>query len=434
LSAAAALRAAVGDARPLAGGCVAGVRGILVEAVGLDAALGGLVEIERAGERVPAEVVGFRDGRVQLMALGPMRGVVPGCPVWPASAAASVPAGEFLLGRVIDALGSPIDGGPPFPPGEPAPLYCDPIPPMQRPPLAAPLDVGVRALNALATLARGQRVGLFSGSGVGKSTLLGMIARGTDAQVRVLALIGERGREVREFIERELAAVRGTTVVVAVPSDSAPLLRARGAYVGTAIAEWFRDQGLDVLLLMDSVTRFAYAAREIGLARGEPATTRGYTPGVFAELPVLLERAGRASRGSITGIYSVLVEGGDLEEPVADALRAILDGHIVLARELAERGQYPAIDVLASASRAMPAVTRSEHQALALRARRLLAAYRDAEDLIQVGAYARGSDAVVDEAIARRAALTAFLAQGVAERSSLAESAALLERALGAAA
>jgi flagellum-specific ATP synthase len=333
-----------------------------------------MLEIERGGDFLPAEVVGFRDGRVQMMALGAMRGVVAGCPVWPLAQRASVPAGEFLLGRVVGAQGEPIDGGPVLPPGEPAALYREPIPPMQRPPLAAPLDVGVRALNALATLARGQRVGLFSGSGVGKSTLLGMIARGTDADVRVLALIGERGREVREFIERELAAVRGATVVVAVPSDAAPLLRARGAYVATAIAEWFRDQGRDVLLLMDSVTRFAFAAREIGLARGEPATTRGYTPSVFAELPGLLERAGRTERGSITGIYTVLVEGSDLEEPVADALRAILDGHVVLTRELAERGHFPAIDVLASASRAMHVVTSAPHQSLALRARRLLAA------------------------------------------------------------
>jgi flagellum-specific ATP synthase len=431
VSALAALRAELRRARPLAGGRIAGVRGNLAEAQGLDAPLGAMLEIERGGEFVPAEVVGFRDGRVQMMALGPMRGVVAGCPVWPLAQSASIPAGEFLLGRVVDALGAPIDGGPPLPPGERAALYPDPIPPMQRPPLEAPLGVGVRALDALATFARGQRIGLFSGSGVGKSTLLGMIARGTDADVRVLGLIGERGREVREFIERELAAVRATTVVVAVPSDSAPLLRARGAYAATAIAEWFRDQGKDVLLLVDSITRYAFAAREIGLARGEPATTRGYTPSVFSELPVLLERAGRTRRGSITGIYSVLVEGSDLEEPVADALRAILDGHVVLSRELAERGHFPAIDVLASASRAMPAVTRPEHQALALRARRLLAAYRDAEDLIQVGAYARGSDPLVDEAIARRTGLQAFLTQPTGESTPLAAVPGLLERALG---
>jgi flagellum-specific ATP synthase len=430
----AALLRTLGPARPLAGGRIAAVRGILAEAVGIEAPLGAMLEIEREGSFLPAEVVGFRDGRVQMMALGAMRGVVAGCPVWPLAARASVPAGAFLLGRVVDALGSPLDGGPDLPPGEAAPLYRDPIPAMERPPLDAALDVGVRALNGLATFARGQRVGLFSGSGVGKSTLLGMVARGTDADVRVLGLIGERGREVREFIDRELASVRGSTVVVAVPSDSAPLLRARGAYVATAIAEWFRDQGKDVLLLMDSITRFAFAAREIGLARGEPATTRGYTPSVFSELPVLLERAGRAARGSITGIYTVLVEGSDLEEPVADALRAILDGHIVLTRELAERGHFPAIDVLASASRAMHAVASREHQALALRARRLLAAYRDAEDLIQVGAYAKGSDASVDEAISRRDGLQAFLAQATGERAPLAQTAALLERVLGAAA
>jgi flagellum-specific ATP synthase len=257
-----------------------------------------------------------------------------------------------------------------------------------------------------------------------------MMVRGTDADVRVVGLIGERGREVREFIEHEIREARQSTVVVAVPSDSSPLLRTRGAYVATAIAEWFRDQGLDVLLLMDSITRFAFAAREIGLARGEPATTKGYTPSVFAELPKLLERAGRTGTGSITGIYSVLVEGGDMEDPIADSLRAILDGHIVLSRDLAERGQFPAIDVLGSVSRAMPLVTDAEHRKLASGMRRLLAAYRDAEDLIQVGAYAEGSDPLVDEAIQRRPLIESLLQQDRDESVSLTESMNQLGQAL----
>ncbi len=406
---------------PIPGGHVSAVRGVIVETTGLELPLGGSVEIELNGEFVRAEVVGLRDDRLQLIPLGGTRGIGTGCRVWPITSRSSVNAGEFLLGRVIDALGNAIDGGPELPIGHPAPLYVEPIPSLNRPVLEHPLDVGVRALNATTTLARGQRVGLFAGSGVGKSTLMGMVARGTDADVRVVGLIGERGREVREFIERELGDARRTTVVVAVPSDSPPLLRMRGAYVATAIAEFFRDLGRDVLLMMDSVTRFAFAAREIGLARGEPATTKGYTPSVFAELPNLLERAGRTERGSITGVYSVLVEGGDFEDPIADALRAILDGHIVLSRDLAERGHYPAIDVLASISRAMPQVTQPLHREYAGTLRSLLAAYRDAEDLIQVGAYASGSDKTVDRAIALREGIDFFLRQSVDDVCPMAE-------------
>ncbi len=340
-----------------AGGRLTGVRGIVAEAHGLELPIGGLAEIETPLGLTAAEVVGFREESVQLMPLGSMRGAAVGSRVWPHSRQAGVPVTRRMLGRVIDAVGEPIDQGPPLVPEAHAPLYREQISPLDRPVIDTPLDVGVRAVNCTATLGRGQRVGLFAGSGVGKSTLLGMIVRGTNADVRVVGLIGERGREVREFIERELGAARATTIVVAVPSDSSPLLRTRGAYVATAIAEWFRDQSADVLLLMDSITRFATAAREIGLARGEPATTKGYTPSVFAELPKLLERAGRTRTGSITGIYSVLVEGGDMEDPIADSLRALLDGHIVLSRDFADRGQFPAIDVLASVSRAMPLVT-----------------------------------------------------------------------------
>jgi len=413
------------------GGRITSVRGLLCEAAGIELPVGGMAEIEISGGAfVPSEVVGFRAGSLQLVPLGPTRGIAEGCRVWPRAQHASVPAGDFLLGRVVDALGEPIDGGVAFPRAARALLYRDPIPPLERPVLEQPLDTGVGSINALATLARGQRIGLFSGAGVGKSTLVGMLVRGTAADVTVVGLVGERGREVKEFIAREIAKARGRTVVVAVPADASPLLRMRGAYVATALAEHFRDTGRDVLLVVDSLTRFALAAREIGLARGEPATTKGYTPSVFAELPNLLERAGRFAKGSITGVYSVLVEGDDLEDPVADALRAILDGHIVLSRALAERGHYPAVDPLASVSRAMDQVASREHRDLAMKARRLLAAYRDAEDLIQVGAYARGADPLVDEAIARRSGLETFLRQAVDGRTTLEQSIAGLRKAV----
>ena len=425
-----ALLDALGSAAVPQGGCITAVRGIIAEAAGLDIPVGGLAEIETSAGFLPAEVVGFRTGSLQVMPLVAPRGISAGCRVWPVARRATVPAGDFLLGRVIDAMGQPIDEGPPFPSGDHAPLYRDPIPPLHRPILSEPLDVGVRAINSALTLARGQRVGLFSAMGVGKSILLGMMVRGTTADVRVVALIGERGREVREFIDRELSEARESTVVIAVPSDSSPLMRTRGAYVATAVAEYFRDRGRDVLLVMDSITRFAFAAREIGLARGEPATTKGYTPSVFAELPVLLERAGRLEHGSITAIYAVLVEGDDMEDPVADSVRGILDGHIVLSRALAERGHYPAVDVLASISRAMTSVTETQQREQALRMRQLLAAYRDAEDLIQVGAYVKGSDPVVDEAISRRQSIDAFLCQDAREVIPMGASLSGLDRAL----
>ena len=419
------------DPRPRRGGYVAAVRGLLAEARGLRLPLGGMAEVETPSGFAPAEVVGFREDLVQLVPLARMQGIRAGCRVWPFAERASVQAGDFLLGRVLDGLGLPIDGGPPLPQGVEVPLYGEPIEPLERKPLTQTLDVGVRSINATCTCARGQRVGLFSSSGVGKSTLLGMMLRGTEADVRVVALIGERGREVREFVERELGPARKDSVVVAVPADASPLLRMRGAYLATAIAEFFRSEGRDVLLLMDSITRFAFAAREIGLARGEPPTTKGYTPSVFAQLPALLERAGRVGEGSVTGIYTVLVEGGDFEDPIADALRAILDGHIVLSRELAERSHFPPIDVLASASRAMVHITEPAHHDLALRLRRLLAAYRDAQDLIQVGAYSRGSDPIVDEAIVRREPIESFLRQRMDDVADLPSSLAALAAALG---
>ncbi|MFQ5698768.1 MAG: FliI/YscN family ATPase [Myxococcota bacterium] len=416
---------------PVAGGRVTGVRGLISTASGLDLPVGAEVEIEGPAAPIPATVVGFGEGGVQLMPLAATRGISAGQRVWPARERALLPGGDALLGRVIDPLGAPLDGGPALPRAAGIPLYREPISPLQRPMLDTPLDVGVRSINAATTLARGQRIGLFAGPGVGKSTLLGMMVRGTNADVRVIALIGERGREVREFVDRELGDALASSVVVAVTSDRSPLLRMRGAWAATAIAEAFRDRGRDVLLLVDSITRFAYAAREVGLARGEPATTRGYTPSVFAELPVLLERAGRTEHGSITGIYSVLVEGDEEDDPLAEALRAILDGHIVLSRALAERGHFPAVDVLASVSRAMPHVSDAAHREAAQALRGLLAAYRDAEDLIQVGAYAKGSDPRVDRAIERRDAIEAFLRQETGARASLPESIEALTRALG---
>ena len=420
----------VGEAAPLRGGYLTAIRGLLAEAQELDVPVGGLAELETNDGFFPAEVVGFRSDHLQLMPLTTPRGLEAGCRVWPLAQSASVPTGDFLLGRVVDAMGDPLDSGPSFPPGERMPLYREPMPALERPVLCDPLDVGVRSINATATLARGQRVGLFSGTGVGKSMLIGMMVRGTNADVRVLALIGERGGKVREFIDREIGEAAKSTIVVAVPSDHSPLLRMRGAYVATAIAEYFRDRGQDVLLLMDSLTRFAYAAREVGLARGEPATTKGYTPSVFAELPNLLERAGRFERGSITGVYSVVVEGDDLEDPVADAVRGLLDGHIVLARALAERGHYPAVDVLGSFSRAMPAVATPDHQQLATKLRRLLAAHHDAEDLIRAGAYTKGSDPTVDEAIGRKPNIDALLRQDYREVIAMDEIVEELSRTL----
>lgn len=299
--------------------------------------------------------------------------------------------------------------------------------PLRRPRITQALSVGVRAIDGLLTAGKGQRLGIFAGSGVGKSTLLGMMARGTDADVVVVALVGERGREVRDFIERDLGSGLERAVVVAATSDQPAMVRLKAAFTATAIAEYFRDQGLDVLLLMDSLTRLAYAQREVGLAAGEPPTTRGYPPSVFSFLPRLLERAGTAERGSITGFYTVLVDGDDLNDPVADAARAILDGHVVLARQLAERHHYPAIDVLASVSRVMSEVASPEHQQAAAVLRRLMAAYRDIEDLVHIGAYVRGSNPLADRAIEAREPIDRFLQQGVFERSTLPETVEALQ-------
>jgi len=373
------------------------------------------------GAPVPAEVVGFRDSRTLLMPLGELRGLGPGSLIQVLRDSATLPVGDHLLGRVIDALGQPLDERPLTPGEEEFPLYALPASPMARNPITRPLDLGVRALNGLLTCGSGQRMGIMAGSGVGKSVLLGMMAQHTQADVNVIALIGERGREVREFIERDLGPEGlARSVVVTATSDVSPLLRMRGAFVATTIAEYFCAQGKNVLLLMDSATRFAMAMREVGLAIGEPPTTKGYTPSVFATLPKLLERAGSfKGKGSITGLYTVLVEGDDMNEPIADAVRSILDGHIVLSRDLAARNHYPSIDILASASRVMRDIVSPEHLQLNGRIREILATFKEAEDLINIGAYVEGSNGKIDFAIARIEAIREFLRQGMEEEVDL---------------
>ena len=396
------------------------VVGLTLEAEGCEAPLGARCLVDAAdGSELDTEVVGFADERLLLMPVTEMHGVLPNARVRPCARTGGLPVGEALLGRVVGADGLPLDGEGPLYAEHHAGLKREPINPMARKPIDMPLDTGVCAINALLTVGRGQRIGLFAGSGVGKSTLLGMMTRYTDADVVVVGLIGERGREVKEFVEQTLGDEgRARAVIVAAPADAPPLKRLRGAEYATAIAEWFRDRGQRVLLLMDSLTRYAQAQREIALAIGEPPATKGYPPSVFAMLPALVERAGNDAqgRGSITAFYTVLTEGDDhRHDPIADAARAILDGHIVLSRDLAEAGHYPAIDIEASISRVMPAVVSKEHMRAAQRFRQIYSAYRQRQDLIAVGAYQKGSDPQVDQAIAMYPRLTRFLQQEVDE-------------------
>lgn len=411
-------------------GRVAQVVGVTIEADGPGVNIGQLCRICPAGGGQPilAEVVGFRDARTILMPLGQMDGVGPGCEVRATGRALAVKVGRGLLGRVLDGLGRPLDGLGPFAAEGEYPANGQPPNPITRPRISAPLPVGVRAIDGLLTCGRGQRLGIFAGSGVGKSTLLGMIARNTEADINVIALVGERGREVRDFLERDLGpeGLKRSVVVVAT-SDQPALVRIKAAFVATAIAEFFRDQGLDVLLMMDSVTRFAMAQRELGLAIGEPPATRGYTPSVFALLPRLLERSGTAERGTITGFYTVLVEGDDMNEPIADAVRGILDGHIVLSRALAAQNHYPAIDILASVSRVMIEIVPPEQTAAAGRLRATLATYREASDLINIGAYVAGSNPEIDRALGVIEPVNQFLRQGIYERAPFAETARRLQ-------
>ena len=409
-----------------ASGKVTNVVGLVIEAQGPLSRLGTVCDIYTRGDshKITAEVLGFKDNKVLMMPLQEIRGIGPGCPIVARQQRAVIPVGPGLLGRVIDGLGNPIDNKGPIPAESEYPIYGTPVNPLTRKRISKPLDLGIRAINGLLSVGCGQRMGIFAGSGVGKSVLLGMIARKTAADVNVIALIGERGREVNEFIEKELGE-KGLerSVIVVATSDHLPLIRMRGAFIATAIAEFFRDQGRHVNLMMDSVTRFAMAQREIGLALGEPPTTKGYTPSVFTLLPKLCERAGTsANRGTITGLYTVLVEGDDTNEPIADALRSILDGHINLTRDLSNQNHYPAIDILSSISRVMDDIIDPEQRQYANKLKETLAVYRKAEDLINIGAYVAGSNPKIDYAIEMIEKINRYLKQDIDETTDFAES------------
>jgi flagellum-specific ATP synthase len=412
-------------------GRVTNVVGLVIEAHGPVSCLGTVCDIYTTNQNaaITAEVSGFKDNNVLLMPLEEIHGIAPGCKVVARQQRAVLSVGPGMLGRVIDGLGNPIDGKGPIETECEYPIYATALNPLQRKRIRQPLDLGIRVINGLLTVGCGQRVGVFAGSGVGKSILLGMIARNTKADVNVIALIGERGREVNEFIDKELGSEGlSRSVIVVATSDRLPLIRMRGAFIATAIAEYFRDQGRDVNLMMDSVTRFAMAQREIGLALGEPPTTKGYTPSVFTILPKLLERAGTsANRGTITGLYTVLVEGDDSNEPIADAVRSILDGHINLSRDLAMQNHYPAIDVLGSISRVMVDVVDDQQKKNANRVKEILATYRKAEDLINIGAYVSGSNSKIDYAIKMIDRINAYLRQDIGETVFFEDSIAQLD-------
>jgi len=406
-------------------GRVSQVIGLIAQGDSLGLGVGSLCSlINDRNEEIKAEVIGFKNEKALLMPYGDIRGISSGSRIVPISKSPDVEVGDGFLGRVIDGMGNPIDGKGEIDFSCRYPLYGKPLNPMDRKPIKQPLDVGVAAINTMMTLGRGQRVAIMAGSGVGKSILMGMITKHTEADVVVIGLVGERGREVKDFINNILQE-QGLkrSVLVAATSDSPPLIRIRGAYLATTIAEYFRDQGKHVNLMMDSVTRLAMAQREIGLSLGEPPTTKGYTPSVFSMLPRLLERAGTsAGRGTITGLYTVLVEGDDMNEPIADAVRSILDGHIVLTRDLANQNHYPAIDILRSISRVMEDIADTDHKHHAGRIKDVLATYRKAEDLINIGAYAAGSNPKIDLAIRMIDPINRYLRQGIQEKASFAES------------
>jgi flagellum-specific ATP synthase len=402
------MRSAAG---PIMSGSVSRVIGLRFDVTGMRAALGDAVFVPAL--ELHAEVVAVAESGVTCMPFGELRGLRIGERVVATNQQPQVPVGRTMLGRVLNGMCEPIDGRGPLTTSSFVELHTPAPHPLSRPLIREPLPLGVRAWDSFITAGRGQRVGVFAGSGVGKSTLLGMIARNSQADVNVVALIGERGREVREFIETELGAGLQRSVVIVATSDQPALVRVRAAFAATAIASWFRDQGLDVALMMDSVTRVCHAQREIGLSAGEPPATRGYPPSTFAMLPKLLEMAGTSDKGSVTGLYTVLVDGDDHNEPISDAARSILDGHVTLSRRMAQAGHYPAIDVLASISRVQSVVTSSEHRAMANHVRALLAAFNEARDLIEIGAYVPGTNAMVDEAVAKRPAIEAFLKQEV---------------------
>ncbi|KLU65053.1 putative ATP synthase YscN [Desulfosporosinus acididurans] len=397
-------------------GRVSKIVGLMIESAGPRVSVGEYCHIlTYSGQEIPAEVVGFRDSTVLLMPLGELEGIAPGDRVIPQRQRLTVSVGPELLGRILDGLGQPIDGRP-LKTETPYPLQNRPPNALLRPRITDILSVGVRAIDGLLTIGRGQRMGIFAGSGVGKSTLLGMMARNTAADVNVIALVGERGRELRDFIEKDLGPEGlARSVIIVATSDQPALVRLKAAFTATAVAEYFRDRGKDVLLMMDSVTRFAMAQREVGLTVGEPPATRGYPPSVFALLPKLLERSGMSEKGSITGIYTVLVDGDDHNEPIADSVRGILDGHIVLTREMAMQNHYPAIDILQSVSRVMNDVASPIHKELASKLREHLAVYRDAKDLIDIGAYTSGSNPKIDSAVAHIDRIQDFTRQDVSE-------------------
>lgn len=406
----------VGKSRPVVAGRLTRVVGLTLEAIGCQAAIGSSCLVETYQGNIEAEVVGFEGEKIYLMPSEQITGILPGAKVIPISAQQTLVYSMGLLGRVIDARGVPIDGKGRIEANDEQAYKAKRINPLNRKAINQPLDVGIKAINSILTVGMGQRLGLFAGSGVGKSVLLGMMTRGTAADVIVVGLIGERGREVKEFIDDILGEEgRARSVVIAAPADNAPLMRLKGCETALSVAEYFRDQGLNVLLLVDSITRYAQAQREIALAVGEPPATKGYPPSVFGKLPALVERAGNggSGQGSITAFFTVLSEGDDLQDPIADASRAILDGHIVLSRELADQGHYPAIDIAKSISRVMPAVTSEDHQLQARIVKQLYSAYQNNQDLISIGAYTKGSDPVVDAAIKLKPKMDKFLQQGM---------------------
>lgn len=406
-------------------GKVTQVIGLTVESEGPDASIGDVCYIfpTKSIKPLKAEVVGFRNNKLLLMPLGDLSSIGPGCDVVGTSKPLTVQVGSELLGKVLDGLGQPLDGTKLPVTMSHYSTHNEPSNPLARPRVKTPLSTGVRAIDGLLTVGQGQRIGIFAGSGVGKSTLLGMIARNTSADINVIALVGERGREVLEFVEKDLGPEGlARSVVVVATSDQPALIRLKGALIATSIAEYYRDRGMNVMLMMDSVTRYAQALREVGLAIGEPPATRGYTPSVFANLPKLLERAGTATRGSITAFYTVLVDGDDMNEPIADAVRGILDGHIVLSRALAHKGHFPAIDVLASISRVMKEIVPEEQQEAANELKRLLATYRESEDLINIGAYQKGSSEAIDQSIDAIQSINSFTRQKTNEKANYEQS------------
>jgi len=405
-------------------GRISQIIGLVIEASGLDGSLGELCSIRTKDNlTIQAEIVGFKGDKVLMMPFGEIMGLSPGCPVSVSSQPMNIPVGDQLLGRILDGMGNPIDGKGPIKGSTYQPVYNVPPNPLDRQRINEAMPTGIRSIDGFLTLGKGQRVGIFSGSGVGKSVLLGMISRFTSAEVNVIALIGERGREVREFIERDLGpdGLKRSVVVVAT-SDQSAMVRIKGSLIATAIAEYFRDRGKDVMFMMDSLTRVAMAQREIGLAVGEPPTTKGYTPSVFSFLPRLLERTGAGKKGSITGLYSILVEGDDLDDPISDTARSILDGHVVLSRKLSTKGHYPAVDVLDSVSRLFQDIAEETHISKSRELLELLSEFRDAEDMISIGAYAKGSNSKVDRAQKYKSKIDDYLRQEINEPSQFPES------------